>query len=273
MTLSSHQKKHFFQLALTTICFLMLSVTMILAQEKTAAGLYNEGLALLKQKDYAGGLALMEQALEKAGPDDEKVVTLAKKNGAVAAYNAANTLRKSGAHEDALAMYNKGIELNAMNSSNYEGIARTYEAQGKTTDAIKAYLEAANKGTEEGKADKAAKRAKKAQTMVGKLFVAKEYETAIAAGEAFLSLKDDAAEVHYYVSRSYAESGNAEKALEHASQAVTLSPEGTPDKYLYAQATQYEKLGKKAEAIAAYKLISGEKYKKQAEYKISELEG
>ena len=274
MTRLNGRKSNFLhQIFYTLLLAFVFTVSGFAQGEKTAAGLYNEGLALLKQKDYAGGLALMEDALAKAGPDDEKVVALAKKNGAVAAYNAANSLRKGGSHDDALAMYNKGIELNPANSSNYEGIARTYEAQGKTADAIKAYLDAADKGNEEGKADKAEKRAKKAQTMVGKLFVSKDYATAISAGEAFLSVKNDAPEVHYYVSRSYAESGNSEKALEHATQAVSLSPDTTPDKYFYAQATQYEKLGKKTEAIAAYKMITGEKYKAQAEYKISELGG
>ena len=45
------------------------------------------------------------------------------------------------------------------------------------------------------------------------------------------------------------------------------------DKYFYAQATQYEKMGNKADAIASYKKITGDKYKTQAEYKISELGG
>ena len=64
-----------------------------------------------------------------------------------------------------------------------------------------------------------------------------------------------------------------EKALEHATRAIELSGDTAPDKYFYAQATQLEGLGKKSEAIAAYKKITGEKYKAQAEYKISELGG
>lgn len=243
------------------------------AQEKSAASLYNEGFALLKQKDYAGGLVLMEQALEKAGDTDEKVSGLAKKNGAIAAYNAGNAQRKAGAHDEALALYNKGISLNPTNSSNYEGIARVQEAKGDKVGAVTAYLNAAQKGAEEGKDKKAASRTKKAQTIVGKLFVGKGYIAAIEAGEAFLAIKNDAPEVHYYTSRSHAELGNTEKALEHASQAVSLAGDAAEDKYYYAQATQLEKLGKKAEAIEAYKMIKGEKYGKQAGYKITELGG
>ena len=255
------------------ILALVLGVSFAKAQEKSAAGLYNEGLSLLKAKDYSGGLVLMEQALAKAGPEDEKVSSLAKKNGAIAAYNAGNAKRKEGAHDEALTLYNKGIELNPTNSSNYEGVARAYEAKGDKTEAVKSYVVAANKGTEEGKADRAEKRLKQAQNIVGKLFVGKSYDEAIATGEAFLSVKDDVAEVHYYVSRSLAETGSAEKALEHATKAIELSGETVDDKYFYAQATQYEKLGNKADAIASYKKITGDKYKSQAEYKISELGG
>lgn len=260
------------QFTISFFC-LFLALGTLQAQEKSAAKLYNEGFALLKQKDFAGGLELMEQALEKAGPEDEKVTSLAKKNGSVAAYNAGNGQRKGGDLDAALALYNKGMMLNPSNSSNYEGVARIHEAKGAKVEAVKAYLEAASKASEEGKEKKVASRTKKAQTLVGKLFVGKDYPTAIAAGEAFLAMKSDAPEVHYYTSRSYAESGNSEKALEHANQAVTLSGDTPEDKYLYAQATQLEKLGKKQEAIQAYKKITGEKYGKQAGYKITELGG
>ena len=131
----------------------------------------------------------MEQALEKAGAEDEKVSSLAKKNGAIAAYNAGNAQRKSGANEDALALYEKGVALNPDNSSNYEGIARAQEALGNKLEAVKAYLQSAEKGIAEDKADRAEKRVKQAQNIVGKLFVAKTYDQAIEVGEAFLSMK------------------------------------------------------------------------------------
>lgn len=265
-------QKFFGQFVLTfLLCICVISVSV--AQEKSAASLYNEGLGLLKSKDYSGGLVLMEEALAKAGPEDEKVAGLAKKNGAIAAYNAAGSLRKSGALDEALALYKKGIEMNPMNSSNYEGVARTLEAQGSINEAVVAYLNAANKGAEEGKKGKKVSRQKKAETIVGKLFVGKEYDKAVAAGEAYVGVDNNNAEVHYYISRSHAESGNAEKALIHASKAVELSGETTPDKYYYAQATQFENTGKNAEAIAAYKMIKGKKYKAQADYKIAELGG
>ena len=253
--------------------WICLGSTTLAAQDKTAAGLYNDGLALLKEKDYAGGLALLEEALSIAGPEDDKVIELAKKNGSIAAFNLANDSRKSKDYDGAITLFEKGIELNPTNSSLYEGIARCQESKGNNVAAVKAYLTAAVVGMEEGKDDRAEQRQNKAETMVGKLFVDEQYDEAIACGEAFLGIKDDVAEVHYYVARSYGEKGDAEKSLHHATRAIELSGDLAEDKYYYAQGTQYEALGKNAEAIEAYKKISSDQYKQQAEYKISSLGG
>lgn len=245
------------------------------AQEKSVASLYNEGLTKLKAKDYEGGLLLMEEALAKAGPDDQKVIGLAKKNSAVAAYNVGNAKRKAKDYEGAAMMYNKGLASNPDNTSNLEGLARILDEQGAQLDAAKAYIKAASMaqaGSEKGKESKVASRLKRAKTLIGKLFVSKSYTDAIAGGDAYLAVDDKAAEVHYYVSRSQAESGNAEKAVMHAEQAISLAA-AAEDKYFYAHASQLEKLGKNAEAIASYKKITGEKYKAQAEYRISQLGG
>jgi len=258
------------------ISFLLFSfVLSSTAQEKSVASIYNEGLALLKTKDYEGGLALMEQALAKAGPDDEKVIGLAKKNSAIAAYNVGNAKRKAKDYAGATEMYNKGITNNPSNTSNFEGLARVHDEQGAQAMAAKAYIEAAAKalaGTEKDKEGKANNRLKRAKTLVGKLFVAKSYADAISSGDAYLAVNNKEAEVHYYVSRSQAESGNAEKAVMHAEQAIALSAQPV-DKYFYAHASQLEKLGKNTEAVTSYKKITGEKYKKQADYRISQLGG
>lgn len=249
-------------------------ITVGQAQEKSVASIYNEGLALLKAKDYPGGLALMEEALAKAGPEDEKVIGLAKKNSAIAAYNVGNAKRKAKDYAGATEMYNKGITNNPSNTSNYEGLARVLDEQGSMLAAAKAYIDAAdkaNKGSEKSKEKKSESRLKRAKTLIGKLFVAKSYTDAIAGGDSFLAVNDKEAEVHYYLSRSHAESANVDKAVMHAEQAIALAA-APEDKYFYAHASQLEKLGKSAEAIASYKKITGEKYKKQAEYRISELE-
>jgi len=178
-------KMRYCVLLLSTV--MLMSVSSILAQDApTAAGMYNEGLGMLKAKDYENGLAKMEMALELAmAAENEQIVGLAKKNGAVAAYNLGNGKRKSKDYEGALMMYNKGIELNSAYSSNYEGIARTEEARGDKLKAVNSYIKAAKMAEAEGKADKVESRYKKAEFLIGKTFVAKDYDTAISMAEAY----------------------------------------------------------------------------------------
>ncbi len=251
--------------------FMMLFAFAVSAQEKTAAGLYNEGLAFLKEKNYESGLPLMEQALAKAETDqNEKVIKLAKKNGAVAAYNVGNTKRKAGDHDGAMAMYEKGIMLNPDNASNYSGKAAVLEAKGNKVESVSAYLVAAEKQVAAGKADRAEKIVKKAQNTVGRMYTGKDYDNAIAAGKAFIAMKPNS-EVNYYVARSLTEQGKNDEALPFSEQAITLAGETADDKYYVAKAVILENLNKPTEAIEMYKKVTGEKYKKQAEYKIQTL--
>lgn len=239
--------------------------------DKTAASLYNEGLALLKTKDYDGGLPVLEAALAKATADgDEKIISLAKKNGAIAASNLGNAKKKDGALDEAMALYNKGIEWRPEYASNYRGLAAVTEAKGDIVTAVKQYLKAGDITAAAGKEKKAQKLYKKARNMVGKLYQTKDYPKAIEAGKAFLEVRDNA-EVAYYICRANTESVATEEAITYADKAISLSGEKVDDKYYVAKAKAYEKMGKNAEAIEAYKLVTGEKYKAQAEGKIKIL--
>lgn len=261
MTIQNTLLLAFFSLFVSVISF---------AQEKTAASLYNEGLTQLKAKDYEAGMVLMEEALVKAEADEnEKVIKLAKKNGAVAAYNVGGIKRKAGALDEAMKLYARGIELNAAYASNYRGQGMVLEAQGKTNDALKAYLQAGDVYTKGEKADKAADVFKKCQNMVGKTFIAKKYDEAIMLANEYLAVKANP-EVSYYLAKSQIEKGLHAEALVNATKAVdtATAPE---DKYFVAQATAYENLGNNADAVASYKKVTGEKYKKIADHKISTL--
>lgn len=242
------------------------------AQDKTAAGLYNEGLAMLKEKNYEAGLPLLEEALVLAETDaNEKVIRLAKKNGAVAAYNVGNAKRKAGATDEAMVLYEKGIALNPEYGSNYTGVAMCVEKGGDKIATINAYIKAGDMNA--AKPDRAGKMYKKAQNTVGKLYTSKDYDTAIAGGQAFLAARPDNADVNYYVARAMIEKGDNEAALVHADNAVTLATAAASiqDKFYIAKAKALENLKRMDEAIAAYKMVTDEKYLKQAKYKIETL--
>lgn len=252
---------------------LLYSATITAQDTKTAASLYNEGLALLKAKDYAAGLPILELALAQATEDEnEKVIGLAKKNGAKAAYNLANTKKREGALEEAAALYTKGIEWSPDYASNYKGLAAVTEKQGDKLEAIKMYITAGDKTSAKGKAEKAKKLYKKAQNMVGKIYTSKDYPNAISAGKAFMEMHESA-EVCYYLCRAITESTATEEAITYADKAIELSGDTVDDKYYVAKAKAYEKMNKNADAIEVYKLVTGEKYKPQAEYKIKTLGG
>lgn len=243
------------------------------AQEKTAAGLYNDGLALLKEKNYVEGLAVLEEALVLAEEDEnEKVIMLSKKNGSIAAANLGNSKRKSGELEEALAFYEKGLEMNPENPSNYRGLAMIHEKQGDKLKAIEQYLIAADKRIAQNKMKKAKKLYKKTKSVIGKLYTSKAYEDAIAGAELHLAKEETNEDVHYYASRSHTELGNFDAALDHAEKAIENAGDKVEDKFYIAKAKALVGKGDKAGAIAAYKMVQGEKYKESAEYQISQLE-
>ena len=250
-----------------------LSTNLILAQDApSAASLYNDGFAMLKEKKYEEGLPLIEQALEKAKADqDQKIIDLAKKNGAVAAYNVGNNLRKANKLDEALTYFKKGHEWNPDKSNNISGIAMIYEAQGDKVNAMLTYLESAEIAKAASKKERALKFSKKAQNIVGKFYTGEEYDKAIEAGKAYLEKDNMSDDVHYYLSRSYSEKSQFDEALSHAEEAIKIAGDKTEDKYYVAKGLALEGKDDKIAAIEAYSMVTGEKYKALAESKIANL--
>ncbi|MEM1121035.1 MAG: tetratricopeptide repeat protein [Bacteroidota bacterium] len=246
------------------------------AQEASTASLYNKALASLKGKDYEAGYPQMEEALKAAEADgNEKIIGLAKKNGAKAAYNLGAMKRKAKAYDEALTLYNRGIELNPEYSANYMGIAQAMEGKGEKVEAVKGYLTAADFYMKKDKADRAKQLVKKATSIVGKLYSGKDYATAVTAGKAHLEMKETQS-AHYYVAKSMEKQKDNKNAVAHINKAVEMaaaSGKAVPDKYYWAQGNILEATGDKSGAAAAYKKITGEKYKANADFRIKEIEG
>ena len=261
--------------SILTIAFLLFTAHTMSAQDDgpSVSKTYNEGLALLKSKNYDQGLNMMEEALKLATEENnEKVIGLATKNGAVAANRLGSQHYRAKNYDGALAAYERGIALDPTNSSNLLGKARSLDKKGMKSDAIAAFMVAAEAYKAEGKADFGAKALKQAQTAIGKIYIAKDYDQTIALATKYLE-GDDAPEVHYYMAKSLLEKGDNGKALEHSNKAVELAGAAVEDKYFMAQGESLEKNGNTAEALEVYKKVTGEKYKKYADYKIKELQG
>lgn len=249
------------------------SFSMINAQdaEKTAAGLYNEGLALLKAKNYADGLGILEQALAKATTDgNEQVIGLSKKNGAMAAYNLGKSKLTAKANDEAAALFAKGMELNPEYSSNYIGAARAMDAKGDKTGALKAFLGAADKATASGNEKKVDEAYKRGKSVLTSMYNAKSYDQVVSLGKEFLA-KSPNADVNYYVGKSLMATDGHADAVSFFDAALAANP-SKKDRVIYAKAQSLEKLGKNADAVAAYKLITDEKYKANAAHKVSTLQ-
>jgi len=155
------------------------------------------------------------------------------------------------------------------------GKAQALDGKGEKTAAVTAYIGAADLAEKSGKADRAVQLVKKAGSIVGKMYSGKNYAGAIEAGKAHLALKETD-KVHYYIAQSYAKQSDNATAATHIVKAVEMaeaSGTAVPDKYYWAQGNILEATGKKTDALAAYKKITGEKYKANADFKVKELGG
>jgi tetratricopeptide (TPR) repeat protein len=231
------------------IAFFALSLTMINAQDAeekiTATNTYNKALALLKEKNYDEGLPLMKQATAKS---------------------------KAKAYDEAIAIFKEGIAYDSTNAKNFYGIGNALKKQGKSLDATEYLVQAATMYKEAGKEKNIKSIMKGLNSMSGKAYTSDKFEESITIGEKALAVMDHAS-ISYYVSRSYLETGNNEKALEMATKAIEVSSaaDAVEDKYYIAQAKAYVAMGNKADAIAAYEKVTGEKYLEQAKYQIGKL--
>lgn len=103
---------------LATLSLMLMMVVGAFAQDKTADEFKNEGNAALKAKKYKDALALYEKAIAGWGADAD----------AATVYNAATCARKIDAHQKAVDLYKKAIELN------YNADACTYYVGGAYGD-------------------------------------------------------------------------------------------------------------------------------------------
>lgn len=244
------------------------------AQDASAASLYNESLASLKAKDFQAGYDKVKAALTAAeAEENEQVLGLAKKNLAKATYYLGLQKLKEKSVDEALTLFDEGIAANPDYPSIYKGKAQALTAKEQPVEAVNMYFKSVELSEKAGKTKSIAKTIKKAESVVSKLYAKKKYDQAVAAGNAFLVLKDDSHKVHYYMAKSLEKKKDAATALTHINKAVEMAGDEIDDKYYWAQGTIAEKAGEKATALTAYKKITAAKYKENADFKIKELGG
>lgn len=239
-----------------------------------AAKLYNDGLALLKAKDYEKGFNVLKEAIAEAKKDsNQQVIKLATKNGAKAAYGAAKAKYKAKNYDAALNFYNESLKLDSTNINNHKGIADVYYKKKDYTKAVDKYLSTADMYAAAKKERKNKSIYKKLNVIIGKAYAKKDYAFAIDAGKRVLA-KSDVASIAYYVSKAAMKNNDTKTALELAQKALDISTkeDKIKDKYYMALAEAQAKSGKKSAAIKTYQMIKGAKYSEQAKYQISQLQ-
>lgn len=248
-----------------------------IAQDDSSAAAYqaySEGKAKADAKEFAGALELFAKAIEVGNPEkeyDAGIIDAAKKNGAIAAYYVGNDLRKEDKFDEALAVYEQGIEYNPELYYSYVGRAQTLTGKEDYAGSVAAYFKAAEVAEAAGSGDKSGDLIEQASKLPGIAWSKKNWDVAIATAEAFLA-KKETGDAHYYLSQSLKEKGENEKALDHALKAAEMYEGEDKDKAYYRLGEIYEASGKKAEAIEAYSKAGG-KYGDRAKYKADQLGG
>ena len=255
--------------------------------QESAASLYNDGLAKLKEKNYQEALTSLEKAIEVADPEaDKKVVGLAKRNCAFACYYVGNGLRKSEDYDGAIEMYEKGISYSTSVYNNYSGKAQALEGKGDLAGSVQAYIKAADmtekvgkKSIESGKEergqkliDRADKMVKKAANFSAKAYSAKNWDNTIATAQAFLDVREGA-NPHYYMAMALKAKGKGQEALTHVDKALEMAEDADKGKMYFGKGQIHEALGQKSQAIEAYGMVKDTKYAERAKYNAEKLGG
>ncbi len=240
-----------------------------------AAAKYNEGLELLKSKDYEKALTVFldaENIAKKAG--DKGTAGKANSYAYRLCYNVGVGYHKDGAEAKALEFFDKGIELEPSYYKNYKGKAAVYKSQGNEEAAMETYIKTGEVATAAGELEERSKARAQAEGFVAKALQDKDYKKVIKNGNIFLQYLETA-DVHYYMSHAANELGNYQDALDHADKALALETGSRASKAkIYFEKAEAQKnlaqyqLARQSYADAAY----GD-FKQRAEHEIEVLDG
>jgi tetratricopeptide (TPR) repeat protein len=242
---------------------------------KDAAEKYNQGLALLKLKDYEGALTTFEETktiAEAAG--DKGTASKAENYVYRLCYNVGVGYIKSDDLDTALGHFEKGITISPTYYKNYKGRATVYKEQGNEAAAMEAFIKTADVASEAGELDERSKALKQAEGFVAKSLQAENYKKVIENGNVYLQFSETA-NVHYYMSHSYNELGDYQLALTHAEKALELDKgsRASKAKIHFEMGEAYKNIGQYQNAVQSYSEAAYGEFKQRSEHEMEMISG
>ncbi len=246
------------------------------AKESMAVAAFNKAKMHRDAKEYEAAMDAYIIAMEMGEEvGNEKVVEFSKQNGTMVAFVLGNSMEDEGDAEKAIAIFDKGIQLDSTYYKNYYGKAQIQKEQGNIEEAITAYIQAANilaSSEDEEEVSKSEGYHKMVISLIGQPMNSKDWEQLMTLASAYLAQVENS-EAYYYMAVASRETGDATKAVEYADKAIELAGEDSDmNKYNMAKAEALEKAGQVEAAIVAYKTVGGD-YAERAKYKVNELSG
>lgn len=242
-------------------------------EEKSAASIYNEGIAEKKAGNYEAAMGLFKEAIAATEGDSTetamKVYDSAKKGFTQAAYYQGKDLRKAKDYEGAIAVFDEGLAMSDLYVI-YPLKASALDKAGRKEEAVEVYFTSAEKYAEAGKPEeKVVSYYKRGMSL---LYKGKAWDKMIEKATAYPDLLKDASNA-YYVAKAYFNKSKYEEAVAAIDQGLPLLEEGKDNgKFLMLKGDSLAKLGKSSEAAAAYNSIAADsKYAERAKYLAGQL--
>lgn len=257
------------------IAIAAVSSTAAQTPDKDAAEKYNEGLALLKSKNYEKALNVFQEAekiAQKAG--DKSTASKANSYAYRLCYNVGLGYHKDGNNAKALEFFQKGIDLEPSYYKNYKGKATILKEQGDEAAAIEAYIKTGEVASAAGELDERASARTQAEYLVSKGIKDDDYQSVVKNGDIFLRFLETA-DVHYYMAVAYNHLGKYQEALDHATKALDLETGSRTQKakIYFEKAEAYKNLAQYQLAVQSYQEAAYGEFKQRAEHEIEVLAG
>jgi tetratricopeptide (TPR) repeat protein len=261
-----------------TLAFLLVAGAQSLSAQtanKEAAEKYNEGLNLLKAKDYEGALDVFVETQEIAETAGDKGTASKAENYIYRlCYNVGVGYVKADSLETALEYFEKGIDIEPTYYKNYKGRATVHKAAGDEAAAMEAYIKTAEVASEAGELDERSKALKQAEGFVAVSLQEENYKKVVENGNVYLQFSETAT-VHYYLSHAYNQLGDHKNALTHAESALRLDQgsRASKAKIHFEMGEAYKNTGQYQNALQSYSEAAYGDFKQRSEHEMEVISG